>query len=282
MTGNAEYEAQVRFTTHGVAHIRASTWGDLGFGQGWACARDHLPTIADQIIKVRSERSLFHGVGPVESYLASDLGYLTLGVVERASVLRDRQPEWIRRVITGYVAGYNVRVREAHRAGSLPDWCAGAEWIREIDELDLYAYLGDVGLMASGRNLSLLLGWARPPGPDGPYPPSPVEALTGPTGASNGWAVGGDVMASGGGAILANPHFPWSGEARFWECHLTLPGQMDTYGVSLLGVPGIQMGFNRGLGWAHTFSKGHRFTLYRLDLLPGAPTSYRFGSGDHA
>ena len=55
---------QIRWTTHGVAHIRGGTWGDLGFGQGYACARDHLPTIADQIVKVRSERARFHGAGP--------------------------------------------------------------------------------------------------------------------------------------------------------------------------------------------------------------------------
>ena len=56
-------EAEIRWTTHGVAHIRAADWEGLGFGQGWAQARDHLPTIADQIVKVRSERSRFHGPG---------------------------------------------------------------------------------------------------------------------------------------------------------------------------------------------------------------------------
>src|SRR5690606_32217238 len=48
---------------------------------------------------------------------------------------------------------------------------------------------------------------------------------------------------------------------------------------SLLGAPGVQMGFNCGLAWAHTFSKGHRFTLYRMQLVHGAPTEYRFGDG---
>ncbi len=47
--------------------------------------------------------------------------------------------------------------------------------------------------------------------------------------------------------------------------------------MSLLGVPGIQMGFNEHLGWAHTFSKGHRFCAYQLRLEPGEPTVYRYG-----
>ncbi|MGN6693284.1 MAG: penicillin acylase family protein, partial [Aquihabitans sp.] len=67
------------------------------------------------------------------------------------------------------------------------------------------------------------------------------------------------------------------GEARFWECHLTLPGELDVYGVALLGAPGVQMGFNADVAWAHTFSRGNRFTLAKLDLVPGAPTSYRYG-----
>jgi acyl-homoserine-lactone acylase len=270
---------EIRRTTHGVAHIRAESWRALGHGQGWACAVDHLPTIADQIIKVRSERARFHGPGRAERNLASDLGYLSLGVAEHAAALRDAQPDWIRDLVAGYVSGYNLRVGEVHGQGILPDWCSDAAWIRPISELDLYAYLGDVALMGSGRNLALLIGWARPPGADGPHPPAPMDALGGPAPGSNGWALGGDVTASGGGMVFANPHFPWGGEARFWECHLTIPGQIDVYGVSLLGTPGIQIGFNHDVAWAHTFSKGHRFTVYRQALVEGVPTEYRFGDG---
>ena len=276
-TGDARIEAEIRITEHGVPHIRSASWTGLGFGQGWAIAGDHLPTIADQIVKVRSERAKYHGAGRGEHHLASDLGYRSLGVVDHARSLRAAQPPWIRELVTGYVGGYNQRLGELVAAGTLPAWCADADWIRPIDELDLYAYLGDIALMGSGRNLAHLIGWAQAPGPDGPFPAASMESLGGAALASNGWAVGGDVTASGGGIVLANPHFPWGGEARFWECHLTLPGQLDCYGVSLLGAPGIQMGFNQHVAWAHTFSKGHRFTLYQLRLAAGAPTSYHYG-----
>jgi acyl-homoserine-lactone acylase len=135
----------------------------------------------------------------------------------------------------------------------------------------------DVGLLASGRNLAEVIGRAEAPGPDGPVPPSPLSALGGGAGASNGWAFGGDATGSGHGLVVANPHFPWGGEARFWECHLTLPGELDAYGVALLGTPGVQMGFNAHVAWAHTFSRGHRFVLCRLDLVDGRPTAYRYG-----
>ncbi|MCB1014961.1 MAG: penicillin acylase family protein, partial [Acidimicrobiales bacterium] len=279
------YDAEVRYTSDGVPHVRAGDWGGIGYGQGWACGRDQLPAIADQLLKVRSERARHFGAGPQGAHVASDLGYLALGVQQRAAAFRDAQRPELAALISGYVAGYNRAVTEAHEQGSLPDWCAGAEWVRTVTEQEFYAHLVDVSLLASGRNLVQLIGRAEPPGPDGPVPPSPVEALGGGAagaGASNGWAVGGDVTASGHGMVLANPHFPWYGEARFWECHLTIPGELDVYGVSLLGTPGVQLGFNEGVAWAHTFSCGNRFTVYRLDLVPGDPTRYRFGDDERA
>ncbi|HEY4376065.1 MAG TPA: penicillin acylase family protein, partial [Acidimicrobiales bacterium] len=280
--GDGKYEAEIRWTTHGVAHIRAADWGGLGFGQGFAAAGDHLPTIADQVVKVRSERSRFYGPGPHDQHVASDFGYMALGVVDHAARLRDTQSPEVRDLIAGYVAGYNAWLAEPGARESLPTWCADAEWIRPIDELDLYAFLGDVALMASGRNLAGIIGRAEAPGADGPLPASPISALAGDAGASNGWALGRDVTASGHGIVVANPHCPWEGEARFWESHLTIPGHVDVYGVSLIGTPGVQMGFNEGLAWAHTFSAGHRFTLARLDLAASDPTRYRYGDDERA
>ncbi|HRW39030.1 MAG: penicillin acylase family protein [Acidimicrobiales bacterium] len=275
--GDTTYDADIRWTTHGVAHIRAGSWGSLGYGQGYACARDHLPTIADQLAKVRSERARHHGPGANGAILATDLGYLALGVTERAAPLRDAQPPELRALVTGYVAGLNRWAREAKGTDALPAWCRDAPWIREVDELDLYAYFVDMAMMASGRNLAEIIGRAEAPGPDGPAEPSPIAALGGDDLASNGWAFGGDATASGHGMVIANPHFPWGGEARFWECHLTIPGELDVYGVSLLGTPGVQLGFNEHVAWTHTFSKGHRFTIAKLDLAEGRPTAYRYG-----
>ena len=93
-------------------------------------------------------------------------------------------------------------------------------------------------------------------------------------GASNGWALGADRSTTGGGLLLANPHFPWEGELRFWENHLTIPGELNVYGVGLTGLPGVQIGFNDAVAWTHTVSAGHRFTLYRYDLDPTDPTTY--------
>jgi acyl-homoserine-lactone acylase len=91
---------------------------------------------------------------------------------------------------------------------------------------------------------------------------------------SNAWAFGREVTADGGGLLLGNPHFPWVGPNRFWQMHLTVPGQFDVMGAAI-GLSGIvQIGFNKDVAWSHTVSTGKRFTLYELALVPGDATAY--------
>lgn len=271
----AGYEAEIRRTTHGVAHIRADSWGDLGFGQGYACATDYGPTILDQICKVRGQRARTFGAGPEAAHIDSDAGYLAIGLRRDAPKAFANQPAHIQELVEGYAAGVRAWLAETE-PGQLPAWAPTPQAIGTIEAADLFAYFADLTLAAGTRNLIRYIATAAPPGPDGPVPPPPAPAPNRGL-ASNAWAVGRAASATGQGMVLANPHFPWYGEVRFWECHLTMPGALDVYGISLVGTPGVQMGFNRHVAWAHTFSVGSRFTVYRLDLVPEHPTSYRYG-----
>ena len=79
--------------------------------------------------------------------------------------------------------------------------------------------------------------------------------------------------------LLANPHFPWEGEKRLWENQLTLTtGELDVYGVTLTGTPGVLIGFNDSVAWTHTVSAGNRMTMYELSLQPGNPPTYVYGT----
>src|SRR5690606_24467507 len=80
----------------------------------------------------------------------------------------------------------------------------------------------------------------------------------------------------GQSALLGNPHFPWDGELRFFEQHLTIPGELDVTGVGMIGLPVVAIGFNENLGWTHTVSQSKRFTLYRLTLDASDPLRYKF------
>ena len=41
---------------------------------------------------------------------------------------------------------------------------------------------------------------------------------------------------------------------RFYEMHLTIPGQMDVMGVGIGTYPMVSIGFNKDVAWSHTVS----------------------------
>ena len=41
--------------------------------------------------------------------------------------------------------------------------------------------------------------------------------------ASNAWGIGSTMTENGKGALLANPHFPYTGARRFYESQITVP-----------------------------------------------------------
>ena len=64
------------------------------------------------------------------------------------------------------------------------------------------------------------------------------------------------------------------GVNRFWQMHLTVPGQIDVMGASTGHGAMVSVGFNKDVAWSHTVSTGKRFTLHELALVPGNATSY--------
>jgi acyl-homoserine-lactone acylase len=276
------YAATIVRDEFGVPHITAADWGSVAFGQGYAQSEDRACTVIDQVVKVRGERARWFGPGENDEHVNSDFAYHHLGLWEDAPSRWADQSDRVHEVIDGYVAGFNAQLADNGIAG----WCADEPWVGPITVQDMYAYISDILLLASSRNLIQEIGNAQPPAPASEATTAETAPVTEPVGfagsplafaqpgASNGWALGADRSTTGGGLLLANPHFPWEGELRFWENHLTIPGKLNVYGVGLTGLPGVQIGFNDAVAWTHTVSAGHRFTLYRYDLDPTDPTTY--------
>lgn len=67
--------------------------------------------------------------------------------------------------------------------------------------------------------------------------------------------------------VLGNPHFPHTGNLRFWNFHAQVPGHLNVTGGSLMGLPGaVNIGFNENVAWTHTFSTAEHFVVYQLTL----------------
>ncbi|NMO20498.1 hypothetical protein HPC49_34725 [Pyxidicoccus fallax] len=290
------YSATVRRTSHGIPHVLANDYAGLGYGYGYAFAQDNVCALAEILVTVNAERSRYFG--PEGTYVAtlggdipnlkSDFFYQSIkdaGTVESLLALTPpRGPsEEVRQLVRGYAAGFNRYLRETG-VDALPDpRCRGAEWVRPITELDLYRRYYQLSLLASSTAFLNALVDARPPGPlTLPLPlPDVLPAGAIPRGAdlglgSNAIALGHEGTRNGRGMLLGNPHFPWEGSERFYQVHLTLPGQLDVSGASLLGVPVVLIGHNANVAWSHTVSTGFRFTPYELKLVPGSPTTYLY------
>jgi acyl-homoserine-lactone acylase len=145
--------------------------------------------------------------------------------------------------------------------------------VREFTDLEYWRVLATfIGAQQAGPLVA-----ASPP--DAPTPAVSPEARLDPqpepdTVGSNAYAFGSEVTESGGGVLLANPHYPWNGPLRFYRAHLTIPGELNVVGAGIMNTPFIGIGHTESIAWTHTVSTAQRFGFHQLQLDPEDPTAY--------
>jgi acyl-homoserine-lactone acylase len=295
--GAAGERVIIRRTVHGVPHIEATSYRGVGYGYGYAFAEDNICTIADDYVTVNGERSRWFGPEGTSRRLAgsarnldSDLFWkqvIDSGVVERLLARRPPRGQSVAagELVGGYVAGYNAYLGAVGGAAGVADpTCRGEPWVRPITTATAYRRVFQLAMATSTDSMIQEIAQAQPP-PAGQRPSAraagagfagasaPIPHST--MGGSNAIAVGRDgTRDRRHGLLLGNPHLPWQGTDRFYQAQLTIPGRLNVHGVSLYGVPVIQIGHTRAVAWSHTTAPGHAFTLYRLKLAGESPTSY--------
>ncbi|HEX4340486.1 MAG TPA: acylase [Polyangiaceae bacterium] len=274
------YHVTIRQTSYGIPHILADDLPSAAAGEGYVAARDFGCILLDQIVRVRSERAKFFGPGDSNENLTSDFGMLTLDVLAKGKSGLAMQTDDLKKAVDGYVAGFNRYLDKEKLAAD----CQGEPWARPLTADDLFAYYYWLAQLGSADPLFDYIGAAAPPTADAPSTQN-LRALPrlGPRSlGSNGWALGSDKTETGKGLLLANPHFPWEGNRKFYESQITVPGVVNVYGASLLGSPVINIGFNENVAWTHTVTTARHFTLYKLTLADGDPTSYMYDGKSRA
>lgn len=287
-THRPRYSAVIRRTEYGIPHILADNYGSLGYGYGYAFAQDDLCVMADRVVTLRGERSKYFGpaavsddsLGPQTTNLDSDIYYRGIqdsGVVPR--LLARPAPlgptTQARQLVDGYVAGYNRYLRNTGVV-RLPDpTCRGKSWVTPITALDVWTGIYDIDMLEGSTAYRTAIATATPPTSTTRAGPAVPAAPVFPNGiGSNGWALGRSATRQHDAMLLANPHLPWTGDSRLYELQMTIPGVLNVAGASLYGTPVIEIGHTEGLAWTATASHAQHYTLYRLTLVPGHPTSY--------
>nr|WP_220466110.1 acylase [Colwellia sp. 6M3] len=283
--------ANIRWTDYGVPHIKADNLESMSYGVGYAFAKDNICILADQILKYNSQRAKYYGPDIVpasgdSAHLINDFGFLTMGIRAHAEQNINSLSANSQALLSGYAQGYNKYLADTGVA-NIDASCANMPWIQPITNIDMLTYSLGIALLPGAANFLGPMFLAAPPGESfAPYPQSvgvdsyvvnskPVITLPEKNPSdlgSNGWGLGKDKTENGKGMVLANPHFPHTGNLRFWQFHITIPDHLNVMGGSLTGVPGVvNIGFNENVAWTHTFSSAEHFVIYQLTLNPGDP-----------
>ncbi|VVE25403.1 penicillin acylase family protein [Pandoraea anhela] len=315
------YQADIRRTADGTAHVRAQDWGSLGYGFGYAQAQDNLCTLAESIVTFRGERSLSFGPqGHVAqrttfgqpNNLDADVFFRLTFDRDTLTRYRTAQSPRGRELAQGFAAGINRYLQDL-RAGADTGRhaaCRKADWLRRltrepnrVTEDDVYRRLYAATLAASAATQVAAIATAQPPSTGATATnqrsraaddvasaervptPTTTPTLTSLNDAglgSNAIAFGAALSADGQPILYGSPHWYWDGPDRLYPAHLTIPGQLDVAGVGMLGAPFIMIGFTRNVAWTHTVSTTRRFGLMALTLDPADPTRYRIDARTEA
>jgi acyl-homoserine-lactone acylase len=275
------FDAEIRWTSFGIPHVKAPDRASLGYGVAFATARDAFCLIAAELVTVSGQRSRYFGDS--EQNLASDLYYKAILSNARIAAAEDARAPEAASYARGYAAGYNRFLRD--NADNLPSACAAAPWLRSMTDDDVTRLDMSLTLRHGLGHFRGAIAAAAPP-PGRGWSRAAVDDLDHPEEAdhaadlgSNAVAFGGAVTESGHGLLLGNPHYPWEGPSRFHMIHATIPGELDVMGASLVSASRITIGFNQHVAWTQTVSAATRATVYELSLHPRNPTRYRYGKG---
>lgn len=271
-------KVEIRRDEWGVPHVVAPTEEGAALAMGYVQGEDYPDLLPELFTAATAESAKYFG----SKYAQRDLQVLRYRFfedsVERFGTLR---PD-IQAVLNAFAAGYNWALAKQD-----PAVLAAQPWKRPITGAHVLAYgraliilefvfrINQVANMSEGG-----AGGAESASADSVAPwygaggdrDRGEESLPG----SNMWAIGRARSASGKGILLANPHLEWSGPQTFYEAHVIVPGVVNLSGCTLLGSPGITIGFNEFLGWSHTVNLFDSHDLFSLTPDPADPKRYLY------
>lgn len=300
------YSAEIVWTEYGIPHITADDYGSLGYGVGYAYARENFCTVMREYVVSAGDSARYFGEdGDFESDLVMKL-YNSDERVDR--MIAEDLPDYIVENLAGYAAGISRYLADTgvENLAQGDEGCRGEPWVREIDLRDTVRLIHRTVLRASAIASSGSISFptflvaAQPP--EGPIDPLASQVV--PQGmdpekylvaslsreqfgnlgvpspeqmGSNAYAIGEQASQSDAGLLFGNPHFPWQGQERFFMFHTTLPGEYDMMGAALGGLPAPVIGFNGNVAWSHTVSTGNpRTNFFELPVNPDNPLEYMY------
>ena len=247
-------QATIRRDDYGIPHILAQTEEAAAFAFGHAQAEDYAAEIGRRYIRARGLEALHFGPDGAEN----DFRMAHFENATEAQRALGEISDLYRSLISAYAAGVN-RYVASHRS-ELPAWMPE---ITPVDVLASSRASAVSSLAGPGLPRQLQQKYQMPCGSDRARPEPEDDSWTDRPG-SNAFALGGSRTAPGKPILLGNPHLSWS--ALYWEAHVRVPGRIDFYGSTLVGIPVLRAGFNDRLGFVTTNNAPDLDDVFALQL----------------
>ncbi|WP_286754899.1 acylase [Roseivirga sp. UBA838] len=225
----------------GIPHIYGKSDADAVFGMLYAQCEDDFP---------RVERNYYWAIGRLaevegEQALYSDLRARLYMTIDEAKAHYESAPDWLKELCQAYADGINYYLH-THPEVKPKVLTRFEPWF------PMFFFEGSIGgdiESVSTRSIASFYGeneataladWEEPAG-----------FLEEPKG-SNGFALAGNLTASGNAMLLINPHtsFYFRGESQ-----VVSEEGLNAYGATTWGQFFIYQGFNEKNGWMHTSTR---------------------------
>ncbi len=240
-TQDKNNQTHIAWDTWGVPHITASTTEEIFYAQGWAQMHNHANLILKLYGTSRGKAAEYWG----EDFVDNDVLIHTLGFEELADEWEQEQDPQVKAIFKAFVDGMNAYAQSHPEAIEKENRALLPITTKDVNMHSMFVVF--TRFIASG-DLRQSQQW---------------DSM-----GSNAYAIAPSRSASGNAMLVQNPHLPWFGEFIFFESHLTL-NDKNMYGSTLVGLPGISIGFNNHLGWTHTNNTIDNSDVYEITLQNG-------------
>jgi len=237
----AQKKTEIIWDNYGVPHVDARNEAEMYYAFGWAQMHNHANLILQLYGQARGRAAEYWG----EEYLESDKLIHLFNLPDSAQSHYKQQRGADKINLDAFVNGMNAYAKahstniESSVKKALP--IVATDVLAHVAKVIYFDFLAADDISEMTRQLA--------PG-------------------SNAYAIAPSKSATKHAMLVTNPHLPWSNFYLFFEAHLTSPG-FNAYGVSLVGMPTLNIAFNDYLGWTHTVNTIDASDRYELTLQEG-------------
>ena len=239
---DTEKHTEIIWDKWGVPHIYAENIEEMYYAFGWAQMHNHANQILELYATARGKASEYYG----DERITMDQMIHLFSIPDSAAAQYERFTGEEKQILDAFVKGLNDYA-EKHPA----DINEQAKKVLPITAVDVLAHGKRVINFEFLGRRDILMSYN--------------ELKEDITPGSNSYAIAPSKSESGNAMLVANPHLPWSDFYLFFEAHLNAPN-FNLYGVTLVGMPVLNIAFNDHLGWTHTVNTIDASDRYELTL----------------